>query len=116
MMVDVIHAVGKPNLGTLPDFGNWCTSKQWGGINGECEVAYDMYQGVKDFMPYAKGVSAKAYEFDDNGNDTRIDFKKMMGIVQSFDFDGYIGVEYEGSELSEYEGIRKTKTLIDKSY
>lgn len=116
MMVDMISGVNRTNIGTLPDFGNWCSSKQWGGINGPCEIAYDMYQGVKDFMPYAKGVSAKTYDFDANGNDTRIDYKKMIDIVKSFDFDGYIGVEYEGSELSEYEGIRMTKALIEASY
>ena len=116
-IVDVIKATNQPNLGTLPDFGNWCMAVQWGGIFREkCDNEFDKYEGVKAFLPYAKGVSAKSYDFDSTGNQALIDYKKMLGIVKDSGFDGYVGIEYEGDNLSEYEGIIATKKLIEKSW
>jgi sugar phosphate isomerase/epimerase len=73
-----------------------------------------MYKGVAELIPYAKSVSAKSYDFDDNGNETKIDYAKMMKIVKQNNYDGYIGVEYEGSRLGEKEGILATKNLIQR--
>ena len=73
-----------------------------------------MYKGVAELMPYAKSVSAKSYDFDDNGNETKIDYDKMMKIVKQNNYDGFIGVEYEGSRLGENEGILATKNLIQR--
>lgn len=114
-VADIIKEVNMPNFGTLPDFGNWCLNEKWGSTKGNtCTEAYDRYQGLKDFLPYAKGVSAKSYAFDDEGNETLIDFKKMMAIVKESDFDGYVGIEYEGETLSEPDGIKATRRLINK--
>ena len=115
-ITDIIKDVGMSNLGTLPDFGNWCMSAKWGSTNKECEKVYDIYQGVTDFLPFAKGVSAKAYDFDSNGNQSKIDYKKMLSIVKGSQFDGYIGIEYEGDKLSEPEGIKATKRLLEKTW
>jgi sugar phosphate isomerase/epimerase len=65
-------------------------------------------------MPFAKGVSAKSHDFDDQGYETETDYKKMLQIVKAAGFSGYIGIEYEGEKLSEDEGIRKTKALLEK--
>lgn len=115
-IVDIISQVGLPNVGTLPDFGNWCYSKQWGGVDGACEASYDLYQGVEEFMPFAKSVSAKTYDFNEDGTPEFIDFKKMMAIVKNAGFKGYIGIEYEGKNLSEDDGIKATKEIILKSW
>lgn len=116
-IVEIIKAVNQPNFGTLPDFGNWCTNVEWGSVRNEnCTDDYGIYKGVKEFMPYAKGVSAKSYEFDTAGNETTIDFKKMLEIVKAANFDGYVGVEYEGDKLSESEGIKTTKKLLEKTW
>jgi len=65
-------------------------------------------------MPFAKGVSAKAMDFDDQGNCVETDYNKMLRIVKKAGYRGYIGIEYEGSKLSEDEGIRATKTLLER--
>ncbi|MFN8353736.1 MAG: sugar phosphate isomerase/epimerase family protein [Spirosomataceae bacterium] len=108
---DVMKQVGMKHVGTLPDFGNFCIKRTSSG----CEEAYDRYQGTKELMPYAKGVSAKTYDFDDNGNCIETDYQKILTIVKESGFKGYIGIEYEGSKLSEEEGIKKTKELIEKT-
>ncbi len=96
------------NCGTLPDFGNFYISR---GKNPEI---YDRYKGVEELMPYAKAVSAKAHEFDAQGNEVHTDFERMMKIVLDHGYHGYVGIEYEGGKLSEYEGIKKTKALLQR--
>ncbi len=96
----VIEKVGMDNVGTLPDFGNF--------------YEYDRYLGIEELMPFAKGVSAKSHEFDTEGNETESDFLRIMKIVKESGFKGYVGVEYEGTTLSEDEGIKATKALLEK--
>ncbi len=115
-LANVMKKVGKSNCGTLPDFGNWCQTEDYGSINDEnCKEAYDLYKGVEELMPFAKAVSAKAYNFDENGNETEIDYVKMLQIVKDADYTGFIGIEYEGNNLSEEEGILATKNLLLKA-
>ncbi|SHG48315.1 sugar phosphate isomerase/epimerase family protein [Flagellimonas flava] len=113
LVTQIIQEVDTPNVGTLPDFGNWCRSAKWGSTQGDCEKAYDIYQGVSEFLPFAKGVSAKSYNFDDQGQHASIDYYKMLKMVKDAGYDGYIGIEYEG-DGPEHEGIRLTKALIEK--
>jgi L-ribulose-5-phosphate 3-epimerase len=119
-IADVIQKVGMPNCGTLPDFGNWCTAEKWGSTEPgkECKEVYDRYQGVSEMLPFAKGVSAKSYTFDSNsGNENTIDYRRMLKLVkEDKNFSGYVGVEYEGSPLSEPDGIRATKVLLEKTW
>jgi sugar phosphate isomerase/epimerase len=101
----VIQDVDHPMCGTLPDFGNFkMDDNTW----------YDRYKGVGELMPFAKGVSAKSYSFDHEGNDTQTDYYKMIKIVLDSGYDGYIGIEYEGSDLGEMEGILATKELLER--
>ena len=102
----VMKDVGLKNCGTLPDFGNFRLA------DGK---EYDRYQGVDELMPFAKGVSAKSNEFDDKGNEIKTDYVKMLDIVlKKHNYHGYIGVEYEGKKLSEPDGIKATKALLER--
>jgi len=113
----ILKEVNQANFGTLPDFGNWCLNAKWGSTqNNKCKEVYNRYQGVKDFLPYAKGVSAKSYDFDATGKETIIDYYKMLQIVKKAGYKGYVGIEYEGERLSEPDGIRATKALLEKAW
>ena len=104
-LVAVMKKVDMKTCGTLPDFGNF------GLGDGK---TYDRYKGVTEMMPFAKGVSAKSHDFDDKGNETHTDYRKMMDIVvKKFKYAGFVGVEYEGGKLSEPDGIRATKKLLE---
>jgi sugar phosphate isomerase/epimerase len=105
-LANVIKRVDSPLCGTLPDFGNF-------RINEDEE--YDRYKGVKELMPYAKGVSAKSQEFDEKGNEINTDYYKMMKIVKEAGYKGYVGIEYSGKNMSEEEGVRATKELLIKT-
>lgn len=101
----VMKKVDHKHCGTLPDFGNFRVSN---------DEVYDKYQGVEELMPYAKGVSAKSHIFDGDGNETEIDYRKMLKIVLDAGYHGWIGIEWEGSTPSEPEGVRLTKALLEK--
>jgi len=116
LIAGIISESGRPNLGTLPDFGNWCTSHKWGSSQEACDSFYDRYEGVADLLPFARGVSAKSYDFDASGNETRIDYLKMIKLVKASGFTGHIGIEYEGNQLSEPDGIRATRALLEKAW
>ena len=99
----VMKEVNHPRIGTLPDFGNFrIENDNW----------YDRYKGMEELMPYAKAVSAKSHEFDKNGDETGSDYYRMMDIVLENGYNGYVGIEYEGSKHSEMEGIRLTNKLL----
>tara|TARA_B100000963_G_scaffold111916_1_gene97421 strand:+ start:739 stop:1689 length:951 start_codon:yes stop_codon:yes gene_type:complete len=116
VLMDVINGVNMSNCGTLPDFGNFCVAVEgYGSIfTGECADVYDLYKGVEEMMPKAFAVSAKSNDFDTKGDEKTIDYKRMLEIVNRFGYTGYIGVEYEGSRLSEIDGIKATKDLLIK--
>jgi len=99
-LVEIMKEVNKPNCGVLPDLGNF--------------YEYDRYKGVTEMMPYAKGVSGKTVDFDAEGNETKVDYVKMMKIIADSKYSGYIDVEYEGNKLSEDEGIKATIVLLRK--
>jgi sugar phosphate isomerase/epimerase len=107
-LAEVMRRVDHPGCGTLPDFGNFAVVGR-----GKSAIEYDRYDGVKELMPFAKGVSAKSQEFDDKGNEVHTDYRRMLRIVLSFGYRGYVGIEYEGGQLSEPDGIRATKKLLE---
>ncbi|HEY2910620.1 MAG TPA: TIM barrel protein, partial [Gemmataceae bacterium] len=99
-LASVMKMVNSKYCGTLPDFGNFGN--------------YDRYKGVDELMPFAKGVSAKSHDFNDKGEETHTDYHKMMAIVVTMHkYHGYVGVEYEGAKLSEPDGIKATKKLLE---
>jgi sugar phosphate isomerase/epimerase len=102
-LAEVIRRVDHPRCGTLPDFGNFNV--------GGGEV-YDRYVGVAELMPYAHAVSAKSHDFDAAGNETGMDYRRLMKIVTDAGYRSWVGIEYEGSRLSEYEGIAATLRLL----
>jgi len=103
-LAGVMKLVDNPRCGTLPDFGNF----NLGGGK-----SYDRYQGVQELMPFAKAVSAKSHVFDETGNETRTDYRKMMKIVLDANYHGFVGIEFEGGG-SEQDGILATKALLEK--
>ena len=99
-LVGVMKLVDHPRMGTLPDFGNF--------------YEYDRYQGVTEMMPYAKAVSAKSFEFDATGNETRIDYTRMMRIVLAAGFHSWVGIEFEGERTPEPAGVAGTLALLKR--
>jgi len=100
-LVSLVELVGDPRLGTLPDFGNF-------------PKGTDRYRAVEKMMPHAGAVSAKCYDFGPDGNETTIDFARMLGIVRAAGYSGHIGIEYEGERMAEREGMLAAKGLLER--
>ncbi len=108
-LIALIKAVDHPEFGTLPDFGNF--PPRSGAAEGGPK-AVDNYVGTALMMPYAKGVSAKSYDFGPDGKETNLDFARLMKIVTDAGYHGHVGIEFEGS-MPEAEGIIATRKLLE---
>jgi len=136
-LVNVIKKINYDNIGTLPDFGNFCIkhdpkkstemrklftqgSEESSGrpptIYDSCAERFDMYDGIKKLMKYAKGVSAKTHGFDSDGNDVDINYSKMLQIVKNSNYKGFIGVESQDFTMDPIEAIQASKKLLLNSY
>jgi sugar phosphate isomerase/epimerase len=104
-LAGVMKMVNHPMCGTLPDFGNFRVSR---------DEEYDRYKGVTELMPFAKAVSAKSHDFDERGEEIHTDYHRMMKIVLDAGYNSFVGIEYEGEKMSEPDGIRATKKLLEK--
>ena len=109
-LAGVMKMVNHSRCGTLPDFGNFCLKYADKG----CAEEYDRYQGVQELMPFAKAVSAKSNDFAPNGDEAQKDYRRLLKLVMAAGYHGYVGIEYEGNVLSESDGIRATKKLLEK--
>ncbi len=103
-LIALMKAVNKPGFGTLPDFGNFPKDRR-----GKYQI--DIYDAIARMMPYAKGVSAKSYDFRE-GQEIALDYARILKIVTDSGYHGYVGIEYEGSRLPEHDGIKATRDLL----
>lgn len=54
------------------------------------------YKSIERTMPYASFVHAKFFEFDESGNEIRLDYKRIMDIFKKNNYLGFLSVEFEG--------------------
>ncbi len=130
-LAGVMKEMNNPHCGTLADFGNFCinrtkppTNDIAGWMKTKCLEEYNRYDGIKELMPYAKGVHAKTHTFDADGNDTETDFAKMFKIIHDAGYKGWVSIEYEGGLIKMYTkndkyldddaGVIATKKLVEK--
>lgn len=114
---NLISKLQDVNVGSLPDFDNWCIERENGQLWGApCIKEYPRYQGMEDLLPFAKAISIKAFDFDENGDETTIDFKKMFQLIHDYKYNEFLAIEYEGDSLSSDEGIEMTRALARRYF
>jgi L-ribulose-5-phosphate 3-epimerase len=101
VLVRLVNKVNMPNFGLLPDFGNF-------------PKGVDKVEAVKKMLPYAKAVSFKCFFEGPNGTETDYDIAKMFKAVEESKYKGFVGIEYEGSKLSELDGIKAGRAAMTK--
>ena len=99
VILRIVNAVGSPWFGTCPDFGNFPDETR--------------YECVAKVAPHAKHVHAKSYEFDNRGEETKLDYARVLRILREADYDGWLSIEFEGAG-DEREGVRRTLALIQR--
>ena len=101
-MVKIVQQVRKSHgndaMYTLPDFGNWPDD-------------VDRYGSLEEIMPFAGAVHAKINEIDEQLKHPRFDHRRCIQIAKGAGYDGYLGIEYEGSGDS-IEGIGRGAALL----
>lgn len=130
-LAGIMKQVNHPRAGVLPDFGNFCikrskpeTNDIAGWMKTKCLEQYDLYKGVEELMPYAKGISAKTHKFKADGEEAEMDYKRLFDVIRKAGFKGYVGIEYEGglfrsmgkdeSYPTNDDGVIATKKLLEK--
>jgi L-ribulose-5-phosphate 3-epimerase len=111
-LTEVLSAVKHPRCGSAPDFGGFDLVPASAGASAS--AAYDRYKGVRELMPFARAVSARAWDFDPRGDETKINYGQMLEIVTSAGYHGYVGITYTGDRLSERAGIQRAKLLLER--
>ncbi len=84
-------------LGMCPDFGNFPPDVT--------------YVGLEKVAPWAVVLHAKMHEFDETGEETRIDVKRCIDIFRSAGYDGDVLIEFEGKE-DDHAGVLKSIELL----
>ncbi len=99
-LADLAKKMNHPALKLMPDFG---------------KMQYDdPYGGTIAMMPYSVSVSAKSYDFDEQGNAKVLDYSRLMKSVNDANYKGIVAIEYEGEKLGPVEGVKATQKLLQK--
>ncbi len=116
-LAELLGRLQEYDVGAVVDFDNWCIERDNGELwGGNCTLRYDRYQGMQELLPYAGGISVKAFNFDAEGQETDIDFDVLFDLIRGAGYRGYLGIEYEGDALPAREGILMTRALAERSW
>ncbi len=95
-IAEIVSTVGSEHLGACPDTGNF---------RGE------IYTEIENVAPLAVHVHAKTYEFDEEGNETSLDYRRIFQIFKDAGYDGTYSLEFEGPG-DEAENVEKSLSLF----
>jgi sugar phosphate isomerase/epimerase len=91
--VEMFERVKSPNIGILPDFGIFSRSNP---------------QDADDLVPlkkYIKAFHGKTYDLDENCNETRVGYEKVIPVLVAAGFDCAINCEYEGQRSKQNTSV-----------
>lgn len=121
-LVAVMKAVNSKYAGIQADPDHFevhiNVKKKDGGYEARKVASFDKYKGLAKLMPYAKALNAKTHAFDRAGNETTLDYDRILRIVLKSGYRGYIGIEWEpdgpGLAMSDVQGIQTTRDMLIK--
>lgn len=115
-LAELVAGLQDVGVGSLADFDNWCVTRANGQLWGaDCTERYNRYLGMTELLPFAESVSVKTFDFDADGNETNMDYPSLFDAMRAVDYQGWLGVEYEGESLAPHEGIRRNLELARRS-
>lgn len=93
----IIELTDREWVGSCLDFGNW-----------PAEVRYE---SCRKLAPYAYHTHAKSYSFDQEGEETRMEFGRILAYLRAAGYKGALSVEFEGGG-DQVEGVKRTRDLL----
>ena len=99
-ILEILNELDSPYIGTCIDLENF-------------PKTLDRYECIKKLALKVVHVHAKSLNFDKNGEEKDIDYKKCLQILKDQHYDDTITVEYEGGGDA-IEGSLRTRELIMK--
>lgn len=73
----------------------------------------DPYCGTVAMLPYSESVSAKSWNFDEEGNEKSLSYFRLIRSINDVEYKKIIAIEYEGEKMSPVEGVKATKKLLE---
>lgn len=101
-ILEIIKGTDPKWVGSCLDFLNWPK-----------EPAELKYEENAKLAPFAYHVHAKAHEFDANGEETSVQYERILKMLKDSRYEGAISIEFEGPE-DQIVGVKKTRDLILK--
>jgi len=95
----IIRGTDPKWVGSCLDFKNW-----------PAEVLHE--ENAK-LAPYAYHTHAKAHSFTAEGEETTVDYARVLKMLKDAKYKGAVSIEFEGPE-DQIEGVKKTRDLILK--
>lgn len=71
------------------------------------------YKAFESLLPWAVHIHAKTYDFDSEGNESTIDYVRVLQMIKKYKFKGYLSIEYEG-EKDELWGVENSVRLLKR--
>lgn len=101
LLLHLIRALDPRWLGVCYDFGHGAPER--------------LYDAARLLAPYAFHAHAKSYAFDPRGEETRLDYGRILSTLRLASYVGALSIEYLG-EGDPVEGVRKTRDLIRRHW
>lgn len=101
-IIRIIKGTDPKWVGSCLDFKNWPK-----------EPAELIYEENAKLAPYAYHVHAKALTFDEKGEETSIQYERVLKMLKNAEYKGAVSIEFEGPGDG-IEGIKKTRDLVLK--
>jgi len=95
-IIEMLETVGNDHLRACPDTGNF---------------RGDVYSEIEKVAPFAAHVHLKTFDFDEDGDETTLDYQKIFRIFKNCGFDGTYSLEFEG-EGDETENVERSMDLF----
>jgi len=105
-VLKVIHGTDSKWVGSCLDFGNWPR-----------EPKELKYTEIAKLVPHAYHTHAKTHHFNSDGEESEIDYARVLGMLKKSHFSGAISIEWEGNEpKDQVEGTKLTRNLVRKHW
>jgi sugar phosphate isomerase/epimerase len=101
----LVRFIDSAYFGTCPDFGHL--------------AADERYDGLAQLIPLSFHIHAKTYGFRDDGEETEMDYSRILSMIGKLTRPVYLSIEYKGETRSVRDnvaGIVKTDALIKKHW